>query len=626
MRQRFQLLAVVTAFMLISVMAVSVGAQTSTVLDLTTARASREGRREGLMEAMPGAAADPGVIAYVQRSTHDIHAIAPDGTGDQLLWTAPYPQSPWPAYELAWRPDGGELAFSSDHEETCSYYESDIYAIRPNGTSYRRITNAPACAALAGLPKGSVTVDVSIYSTPGGMVYVQGAPGAVFATFGTMTFNNVADFGPGVLQRAVGIYTNLWGEQRSEGYPPYADVQPNQTVSGGSVDIPGIGIDQLGAGKFAWKPDGSGLAYAMRTGSRINQISANPPYGSIGEEIPVVPGTAPTLVAWGLDAAHSDLYLYFARDDGIYLNTLANPGGGTELVDVVAFEGEMVFDIEWLPDASGFLYTKKYVNLGIWTNIFEYSFATGESIEITHLPDDNEARAFSLSPDGQQIVFEWTTEPWDPTSDLYIINRDGTGLRKLIEDAGRPAWGPTYVVQAPLAEFVGTPTSGVSPLAVQFTNQSTGDYDTCTWTFGDGNTSTSCGNPAHTYAAKGVYTVALTVAGPGSTDTRTRTGYITVYEPAQADFRGSPTTGVPPLFVTFTNQSTGDYDTCAWTFGDGETSSSCGNPTHTYATEGVYTVALTVSGLGGTDTHTGDRYIAVQDEYRVYLPLVLGGH
>jgi Tol biopolymer transport system component len=148
-------------------------------------------------------------------------------------------------------------------------------------------------------------------------------------------------------------------------------------------------------------------------------------------------------VAWGPDAAHSDLYLYFARDDGIYLNTLANPGGGTKLVDVIAFEGEMVFDLEWLPDASGFLYTKKYVYLGIWTNIFEYSFATGKSTQITHLPDDNEARAFSLSPDGKQIVFEWTTEPWDPTSDLYIINRDGTGLRKLVGDAGRPAWGRT---------------------------------------------------------------------------------------------------------------------------------------------------------------------------------------
>jgi TolB protein len=581
----------------------------------------------GLSRLAPVAVAastDPGVIAYVQRSTHDIHLIAPDGTGDRLLWTAPFPQSPWPAYELAWRPDGGELAFSSDHEETCSYFESDIYGIRPNGTGYRRITNAPACAALAGLPKGSVTVNVSVYASPGSLVYVQGAPGAKFATNGAMTFDNVADFGPGVLQRAVGIYTNYSGEQRSEGYPPYADVLPNQTVSGGAVNIPGIGISQLGPGKFTWKPDGLGLAYAMRSGSRISQIPANPSYGAIGEEIPAVGG--PTLVAWGPDAAHSDLYLYFAKDDGIYLNTLANPGGGTKLVDVVAFEGEMVFDIEWLPDASGFLYSKKYVYLGIWTNIFEYNFATGESTEITDLPDDNEARRFSLSPDGQQIVFEWTTEPWDPTSDLYIINRDGTGLRLLVEDAGRPAWGPTYVPEALVAEFVGTPTSGVSPLAVQFTNHSTGDYETCTWNFGDGGTSTSCGNPTHTYATKGVYTVALTVSGPENTDALTRTGFITVYDPAQAAFAGSPVAGVPPLFVTFMNQSTGDYDTCAWDFGDGGASTSCANPTHTYATAGNYTVALIVSGPGGTHTQTRDRYIAAWDEHLIFLPLVLSGH
>ncbi|MBX3001400.1 MAG: hypothetical protein KF893_22955 [Caldilineaceae bacterium] len=180
------------------------------------------------------------------------------------------------------------------------------------------------------------------------MVYVQGAPRARFATNGTMTFDNVADFGPGVLQRTVGIDTDLWGERRSEGYPPYADVLPDQTVSGGSVTIPGIGISQLGPGSIAWKPDGLGLTYAMRSGSRINQISADPPYGSIGEEIPVAAGTVPSLVAWGPDAEHSDLYLYFARDDGIYLNTLTNPGGGTKLVDIVAFEGEMVFDIESL--------------------------------------------------------------------------------------------------------------------------------------------------------------------------------------------------------------------------------------------------------------------------------------
>jgi hypothetical protein len=48
------------------------------------------------------------------------------------------------------------------------------------------------------------------------MVYVQGAPGARFTTGGAMTFDNVADFGPGVLQRAVGIYTSMWGENRTE--------------------------------------------------------------------------------------------------------------------------------------------------------------------------------------------------------------------------------------------------------------------------------------------------------------------------------------------------------------------------------------------------------------------------
>jgi PKD repeat protein len=163
------------------------------------------------------------------------------------------------------------------------------------------------------------------------------------------------------------------------------------------------------------------------------------------------------------------------------------------------------------------------------------------------------------------------------------------------------------------ADFVGNPTNGVAPLLVTFANQSSGDYDTCAWTFGDGGTSTSCGNPTHTYTAPGVYTVALTVSGPGGSDTLTRTDYITVYEPVNADFIGNPTSGVAPLLVTFANQSSGDYDTCAWSFGDGGASSSCGNPTHTYTAAGIYTVALTVSGPGGTDTLTRTDYITVYD-------------
>jgi len=87
-----------------------------------------------------------------------------------------------------------------------------------------------------------------------------------------------------------------------------------------------------------------------------------------------------------------------------------------------------------------------------------------------------------------------------------------------------------------------------------------------------------------------------------------------------ADFTAWPTTGVAPLTVVFTNTSTCNYTTSLWDFGDG-TTSTLGSPTHTYTATGVYTVALTVSGPGGSDTETKPEYIKV--DYGIYLPLIL---
>lgn len=489
----------------------------------------------GFLESQTASAQnDPGTIAYVRRSTYDIHTISPDGTGDRVLWTAPDPLTVWPAFDLAWRPDGGELAFSSEHEEACSWFQSDIYAIRYDGAGYRRITNAPACAELASLPKGSVTVDVTYWTSDLVQVYVAGAPEPQTVLYdGTITFGNVADFGPGVAQPAIGI----WGLYRIFSSPPLADVQPGETIPGGNLIISQYsGVQFFGTGKISWKADGSALAYGMRTYSGISQIPAVPPYGSIGEQLPVVENAAPGLVAWGPTAATRDQYLYFSLDDplvenvaGIYLNTVGNTSGGTRLVPVSTFyDAETVYDIEWLPDASGFLFTKFYVDLGYYADLFEYNFTTQE---ITKLTSFDHAHAFSISPDGEYIVFERLVDDFDDsTSSLWIVNRDGSGLHKLADDAVRPAWGPAHVPLPVDADFVGTPTSGGRPLLVQFTNQSTGDYDTCTWTFGDGSTSTSCSNPTHTYAMEGVYPVALTVSGAGGTDTQSRDRYIRVEE------------------------------------------------------------------------------------------------
>lgn len=93
--------------------------------------------------------------------------------------------------------------------------------------------------------------------------------------------------------------------------------------------------------------------------------------------------------------------------------------------------------------------------------------------------------------------------------------------------------------------------------------------------------------------------------------------------PPNADFSGSPTSGGPPLTVDFTNLSSGEYDTCAWDFGDGGTSAICDNPSHEYTTVGVYPVSLTVSGPGGSDTEKKKDYITIDDKYYNYLPLVV---
>jgi hypothetical protein len=407
---------------------------------------------------------DLGIIAYVKISTNDIHIISPDGSGDHVLWTHPELFMD-PAYELAWRPDGRDLAFTSGHEQGCSWFDSDIYVIGYDGNGYRRITNSPACAVLASLPKGAVTVDVSNYTSELVWVYVQGAPDveAVLGGFsGTVTFNDVADFGLGVLQPSIGI----GGLDRFTSYPPYADVQAGQTVDGGNLVIGEYsGFRGFGAGKVSWKADGSTLAYGLRTGSAITQISTNPSYGFIGVDLPVVEKASPSLVAWGPTLATQDQYLYSSGMDvleenigGIYLNTVGDTSGGTQLVLIPDYSGQILSDIEWLPDGSGFLFALEFTQfppdpVGMYSDIFEYNFASQVITRLTSLRYDSDAggaQGLSISPDGQQIVFERALfDPLNPSPSLWIMDRDGTNMQMLAEDAGRPAWGQTPSFPAP---------------------------------------------------------------------------------------------------------------------------------------------------------------------------------
>lgn len=137
------------------------------------------------------------------------------------------------------------------------------------------------------------------------------------------------------------------------------------------------------------------------------------------------------------------------------------------------------------------------------------------------------------------------------------------------------------------------------------------------WNFGDGETSTAR-NPAHSYAARGVYTVSVTVRDTlGVSDTKTKVDYIEITSVPYADFIASPTDGnitpdpdgalAPGLDVEFVDRSKGSSSLVAtqyfWDFGDGTqvtttTRATDENPlVHRYTQQGFYTVTLEVTFL-----------------------------
>lgn len=144
------------------------------------------------------------------------------------------------------------------------------------------------------------------------------------------------------------------------------------------------------------------------------------------------------------------------------------------------------------------------------------------------------------------------------------------------------------VCATPTAQYA----SATNALNATFTDQSTGTVSTYLWDFGDGNFST-VQNPTHTYSSAGTYTVCLIISNVcGDADTICQT--ISLCN-ANASAFTSTSTGLNTGFV---DQSTGAIDTYDWDFGDGNFSTAQ-NPSHTYATPGIYTVCLIVANTCG---------------------------
>jgi PKD repeat protein len=193
----------------------------------------------------------------------------------------------------------------------------------------------------------------------------------------------------------------------------------------------------------------------------------------------------------------------------------------------------------------------------------------------------------------------------------------------------------TTVAFPPGANFSADKTSGVlpasGPFSVRFTDHSTGTVSGWEWSFGDGGAD-NAQNPTHNYQANGAFDVILKATGPEGENAKIISDYIKVAPRAEFSYSAvaltdlTPqkpndclissgcTVGVSGASVTFSNNSLCPSARCSsyWEFGDGASlETGMGPITHKYTNNEVYTVRLTVTGPGGSNTAEKQAYINV---------------
>ncbi len=175
---------------------------------------------------------------------------------------------------------------------------------------------------------------------------------------------------------------------------------------------------------------------------------------------------------------------------------------------------------------------------------------------------------------------------------------------------------PLYIrVDGPTSRFTASVPGACLNSTVAFNDNSISDglhpIQQWIWNYGDGTSDTLTSPPfQHTYTTAGNFTVWLKlIDSKGCVDSSAVSSPIVISKPVASFI--ADTLSCTGGTVVFTDQSTGPNLTYLWNFGDGNTSSAT-NPTHQYATQGVFTVSLKiVDQYGCTDSITRNSYVTI---------------
>jgi large repetitive protein len=209
---------------------------------------------------------------------------------------------------------------------------------------------------------------------------------------------------------------------------------------------------------------------------------------------------------------------------------------------------------------------------------------------------------------------------FNPTNDTVVSIEltDGCMSAPVIDNI------PITVNQLPKISFTSDITTGCNPLCIQFRDLTTltGGVYAYGWSFGNGDSS-KVENPAYCYKDTGLFTVGLTVTSDSGCSSSLKIIHmIRSYAPPAANFIYSPNPiNIMNPTIQFTDQSTGTYPISEWfwTFGQGDSSSTLRNPSHTYPDTGTFCPTLVVVDVHGCiDSITN--CLVVSPLFTFYIP------
>ncbi len=331
-------------------------------------------------------------------------------------------------FNPAFSPDGKQIAFASDRD---GYRQSDIYVMQADGTKVRRLTNSPGWDGSPSWSQdGQVIYFYSRRENPGPGIYRMKADGSdqkqvyagpalspSFALEGRLTFTDrekgrwqiftMADDGDDKRRESDG-QRDYWA--------PVFDPQSGRMVCHGTGDAgPAATLQSPVPGPFVVHN-----RKKVQLPGRVLELWA-------------VRGAFPSLDPTGTQLVFSE---HFTR---IMKSNL--DGSGQRVVferpGTSVWRPDWSKDGQWIACAVGPTFAGPSARADIW----KFRPDGTEAVNLTDgAPGNNGFPSFS--PDGKQIVFR---SGRDGNHELYLMNADGTNVRRLTNDPGTdtmPAFSP----------------------------------------------------------------------------------------------------------------------------------------------------------------------------------------